>query len=427
MQNYLDLLQSILDFGSPSKDRTEVGTISTFGETLRFPLQTDEGKPTIPLLTTRQIYPRTFVHETLWFLSGSTDVKYLKDNNVSIWDDWVIPETATFVEVEPEKQTAQNMSTWLRCKAPEAYKVWREHQKALGFPVETKEAIKDVTGVDIPSVALASGSIGEGAYGTAWRNWPDTRLVNADDIHNPKWKQRGYTNMGNLALFPHNYVMQRNIDQIADVIKTLKTNPDSRRMIVTAWNPGLIEDAVLPPCHTVQFYYTREFNYSDLIQRVNERGLLEKCIAYFDDYRKDKPEIPDTYVTKKDALFFEMIVPFCKENNIPLRALSLMLVARSQDFPVGSCANIAQYGMLTHLIAQCVGMEAEEFVWVGSNVHVYNNQIPMMKELLTRVPSEKQPTLVLNPAIKNIDDFKFEDIRIEDYEYQPAIKIPIAV
>ena len=140
MQNYLDLLQDILDFGSPSKDRTEVGTISTFGETLRFPLQTDEGKPTIPLLTTRQIYPRTFVHETLWFLSGSTDVKYLKDNNVSIWDDWVIPETATFVEVEPEKQTAQNMSTWLRCKAPEAYKVWREHQKALGFPVETKEA-----------------------------------------------------------------------------------------------------------------------------------------------------------------------------------------------------------------------------------------------------------------------------------------------
>ena len=104
-----------------------------------------------------------------------------------------------------------------------------------------------------------------------------------------------------------------------------------------------------------------------------------------------------------------------------------MLVCRSQDYVAGTVSNIAQYGMLTHLIAQCVGMEAEEFVWVGSNVHVYNNQLPMAKQLLERTPSTNKCTLVLNPAIKNIDDFKFEDIRIEDYEYQPAIKIPIAV
>lgn len=427
MQNYHDLIEDILETGNPSKDRTEVGTLSMFGQIMRFPLQTDDGDKTIPLLTTRQIYPRTFIHETLWFLSGSTDVEYLKNNNVSIWDDWVIPETAQFVGIEPEKQTAQNMSTWLRCKAPEAYKVWREHQKALGFPVETKEAIKDVTGVDIPSVALASGSIGEGAYGTAWRNWPDTRLVNATDIHNPKWYQRGYTNMGNLALFPNKYVMQRNIDQIAVVIDTLKNNPDSRRIIVTAWNPGLLEDAVLPPCHTAQFYYTREFAYYEMFFRVEERGLLSEFDVFFDDYRKDKPEIPDHYQEDKDTLFQEMIAQFCKKNDIPTRALSLLLVCRSQDVPVGTLSNVAQYGMLTHLIAQSAGMEAEELVWVGANAHIYNNQIPMMEELLKRQHSEKQPILVLNPDIKNIDDFKFEDIKIENYDYQPAIKIPIAV
>lgn len=417
MQNYLDLLEDIIAVGAPSKDRTEVGTLSVFGESMRFPLQKEDGSKTIPLLTTRQIYPRTFIHETLWFLSGSTDVKYLKDNNVSIWDEWVIPETATFVEVEPEKQTAQNMSTWLRCKAPEAYKVWREHQKALGFPVETKEAIKDVTGVDIPSVALASGSIGNGAYGTAWRNWPDARLVNAEEIHNPKWKQRGYTNMGNLALFPHNYVMQRNIDQIAEVIQTLKTNPDSRRIIVTAWNPGLLEDAVLPPCHSFFTFYTREYAHAELGIIIEEKHQLKKYEVYHDDCVKTNPNIPHK----------EIAVNFCKENNIPTRGLSLMLVCRSQDYVAGTVSNIAQYGLLAHLIAQCVGMEAEELVWVGSNVHVYNNQLPMAEQLLERTPSTNKPTLVLNPDIKNIDDFKFEDIRIEDYEYQPAIKIPIAV
>ena len=414
MKNYHIELEDILNTGNESKDRTEVGTLSKFGKLMRFPLTEDgivPGEPTIPMLTTRQFFSRSIIRETLWFLSGSTDVKELKDHNVTIWDEWVIPSTAKFTAVEPEKQTAQDMSTWLRCNDPTAYAKWRSHQKTKGFPVETKEEIERVTGTSIPRVRLSSGSIGKGAYGTSWRKWPDTRMVPTTDAANPKWTERGYNNLGPLAHDTNTTVLYREIDQIQNVIDTLKNNPDSRRIIVTAWNPGLLEDAALPPCHSWQQYYTRELDYEELLAYFRKKELFEIFFGTLADKKCAKTQAQS----------------FAKEHGIPTRALSCLLKARSQDFPIGSLGNIFQYALLTHLIAQCVGMVAEEFIWVGGNVHIYNNQVAYMEELLTREPIDTIPVLTLNPEVKNIDDFKFEDITISNYEHHPAMKIPIAV
>ena len=407
MKNYRAQLKEIMDHGNPSQDRTEVGTKSLFGKTMRFPL-TEKGvigaQKTIPLITSRRINPNFFIHETLWFLSGCTDVKYLKDNGVSIWDDWVIPETAAFEEVASEKQTAQDMSTWLRCERPNEYEVWRNNQKALGFPLETKEEILRVSGIEIPPVRLASGSIGNGAYGTAWRKWPDTRVATDSEAARLDLSGKGYDWFGQVKEANFS-VYHRVIDQVQNAIDLLKTNPDSRRIIVSAWNPGLIEEAVLPPCHSFYQFYTRELTYDELV------SSFDTSYDWLGENRKDL-DTAQLHAVKQ---------------GLPTRALSCLLYCRSQDVPVGTVANIAQYSMLTHMVAQCAGMYAEEFVWVGGNTHVYNNQVEKMTELLERIPSFKPPHISLNPDIKNIDDFKFNDIEISNYDPLPGMKIPIAI
>ena len=264
MQQYLNLLNHVMNHGDKKNDRTGTGTLSIFGYQMRFDLSEK-----FPLLTTKKVHLKSVIYELLWFLKGSTNIKYLQDNGVSIWDEWA-----------------------------------DEH-----------------------------GDLGP-VYGSQWRSW------------------RTHDN--------------RSIDQIEKLIIDLKTNPDSRRLIVSAWNVAEIENMKLPPCH---------------------------C-------------------------FFQFYVA----NN----KLSCQLYQRSADIFLGVPFNIASYALLTLMIAQVVNLEPGEFVHTLGDAHIYSNHFDQVNEQLSRQPKEL-PTMHINSNVKNIFDFKFEDFTLSDYDPYPLIKAPVAI
>lgn len=277
MQQYLNLLQHILETGVQKQDRTGTGTISTFGYQMRFDLQKG-----FPLVTTKKVHTKSIIHELLWFLKGETNIQYLKENGVSIWNEW----------------------------------------------------------------ANENGELGP-VYGKQWRSWEgkDGKVV----------------------------------DQISDLIKQIKSNPDSRRLIVSAWNVTELPDMVLMPCHTIFQFYT-------------------------------SPPAPLHGVKSGEEK----------------RSLSCQLYQRSADVFLGVPFNIASYALLTLMIAQVCDFEAGEFIHTFGDVHIYNNHIEQVKLQLSRTPFPL-PAMKLNSSVKNIFDFKFEDFTLENYQNHPAIKAPVAV
>jgi thymidylate synthase len=264
MQQYLDLMRHVRDHGARKTDRTGTGTLSVLGHQMRFDLAHG-----FPVLTTKKLHLRSIIHELLWFLRGDTNIKYLKDNGVSIWDEW---------------------------------------------------ADKD-------------GNLGP-VYGAQWRSWP---------------ARDGST-----------------IDQIADVIARIRKSPDSRRLIVTAWNPADVDKMALPPCHCLFQFYV-----------ANGR-------------------------------------------------LSCQLYQRSADIFIGVPFNIASYALLTHMVAHVTGLKAGEFVHTLGDAHLYLNHLDQANEQLTRTPLPL-PRLIIKRDIKTIDDFRFEDFEIVGYQSHPHIAAPVAV
>lgn len=264
MRQYLDLLQHVLDHGTPREDRTGTGTVGVFGYQMRFPL----GKG-FPLLTTKKLHLRSIIYELLWFLRGDTNIQYLHDHKVTIWDEW----------------------------------------------------------------ADKNGDLGP-VYGSQWRSWPDGR---------------GGT-----------------IDQIANVVNEIKTNPYSRRLMVTAWNPAEIQDMALPPCH---------------------------CLFQF-------------YVSNGK--------------------LSCQLYQRSADIFLGVPFNIASYALLTMMMAQVCDMEPGDFVHTLGDAHIYQNHLDQVKLQLTRDP-RPLPQMLINPEKKDIFSFDYEDFTLTNYDPHPHIKGEVSV
>lgn len=264
MKQYLDLMRHVRDHGTDKADRTGTGTRSVFGYQMRFDLA--DG---FPLVTTKKCHLRSIIHELLWFLQGETNIKYLQDNGVRIWDEW----------------------------------------------------------------ADENGDLGP-VYGYQWRNWP---APNGESI-----------------------------DQISKLVQMIKTNPDSRRLIVSAWNPALVDQMALPPCHALfQFYVANG-------------------------------------------------------------KLSCQLYQRSADIFLGVPFNIASYALLTMMLAQVCGLQPGEFVWTGGDCHLYSNHMEQVAEQLTREPFPL-PTMKINPEIDDIFAFRFEDFELCDYQAHPHIKAAVAV
>ncbi len=264
MHPYLDLMRHVLAHGHRKSDRTGTGTLSVFGYQMRFDLA--QG---FPLVTTKKVHVRSIIHELLWFLKGDTNIRYLKENGVTIWDEW----------------------------------------------------------------ADADGNLGP-VYGYQWRSWPT-----ADGRH---------------------------IDQIAQVIEEIRRNPDSRRLIVSAWNVGEIDKMRLPPCHVLFQFYVADGK------------------------------------------------------------LSCQLYQRIADIFLGVPFNIASYALLTMMIAQVCGLEPGEFVHSLGDAHLYLNHVEQAREQLSRTP-RPLPTMRLNPAVQDIFAFRYEDFTLEGYDPHPAIKAPVAV
>ncbi|MGN0858745.1 MAG: thymidylate synthase [Stenotrophomonas sp.] len=264
MRAYLELLSHVLEHGGEKADRTGTGTRSVFGWQMRYDLS--QG---FPLVTTKKLHLRSIIHELLWFIRGETNIAYLKDHNVRIWDEW----------------------------------------------------------------ADANGDLGP-VYGKQWRSWEGAN---------------GQT-----------------FDQIAWVVEEIKRNPDSRRLIVSAWNVGQLEQMALMPCHSLFQFYVADGK------------------------------------------------------------LSCQLYQRSGDIFLGVPFNIASYALLTHMVAQVCGLQVGDFVHTLGDAHLYSNHLEQAREQLTRQP-RALPRLVLNPAITRLEDFRFEDIAIEGYDPHPAIKAPVAV
>ena len=311
---YLQLIRDILEKGHEKSDRTGTGTKSLFGYQMRFNLA--EG---FPLLTTKKVPFGLIKSELLWFLRGDTNIRFLLEHNNHIWDEWAFKNW-----VESDEYHGPDMTNFgLRAQEDDNFnKVYQDEKKKFCQKI-----------VEDQEFANKFGNLGD-VYGAQWRHW-QTR--------------NGET-----------------IDQIKDVIETIKNNPDSRRMIVTAWNPEDVPLSALPPCHTLfQFY-------------VNDGKL------------------------------------------------SCQLYQRSADVFLGVPFNIASYALLTHMIARETGLEVGEFVHTLGDAHIYLNHLDQVNEQLERSPYDA-PKLWLNPEKKNIMDFEMEDIKVKNYHSHSAIKAPVAV
>jgi thymidylate synthase len=264
MKQYLDLMQDILENGSKKEDRTGTGTLSVFGRQLRFDLEKG-----FPLLTTKKLHTRSIIHELLWFISGDTNIKYLQDNNVTIWNEW----------------------------------------------------------------ADENGDLGP-VYGHQWRHWPRTG--------------------------------GGEVDQIKNLIEQIKSKPDSRRHIVSAWNPAEVDQMALPPCHALFQFYVADGK------------------------------------------------------------LSCQLYQRSADYFLGVPFNIASYALFVHMVAQQTDLIPGEFIWTGGDVHLYLNHLEQAKTHLERTP-KSLPVLHIKRKPESIFDYSFEDFEIREYDPYPTIKAPIAV
>jgi len=340
-KQYQDLLQSILDYGVEKQDRTGTGTKSIFGYTIRHNM-----KDGFPVLTTKKMAWKTMVTELLWFLRGDTNIKYLVDNNCHIWDG-------------------------------DAYKNYLKLTTDTE-PLSQEEFINKIKQNEW-DFAKTWGELGP-VYGKQWRNWGNFFYDNPDPDGD------GFRHL--------------KVDQIQNLINDLKTNPDSRRLMVNAWNVGELDQMVLPPCHYGFQVYTRELSESERFHWYgNKIG---------------------------SHMHHDHIVQEMNQENVPTRAISLMWNQRSVDTFLGLPFNIASYGLLLTILAKEVNMVPDQLIGNLGDTHLYLNHIEQAKEQVGREPFELSTlVMVTNPELK-FDEYVNDNFKLVNYQSHPSIKAPLS-
>ncbi len=384
-KKYTALLQDILDNGVEKKDRTGTGTISVFGREIRHKMS--EG---FPLLTTKKMPFKTIVTELLWFLRGDTNIKYLVDNNCHIWDG---DAYKNYVQKQPHVPIAGNSVGLLG-----------EYKNPI---LSKEEFINKIKTND--EFAKKWGDLGP-LYGKQWREWVYQTRENKEDSDVDSL-------ITGMDVFD-GYRYLRSIDQIANLINELKTNPDSRRLIVNAWNVGEIDQMVLPPCHYGFQLYTRELSLEER-ERLVKGELLDFLV---------KHQSNDWW--ERGLSNYERTIEALNNANIPTRAISLKWNQRSVDTFLGLPFNIASYGLLLEIIAKEVNMIPDELIGSLGDVHLYSNHIEQTKEQINREPYPL-PTLKIENEVKWIEGdclptYSINDFMIENYQSHPTIKAPLS-
>ena len=370
-KQYQDLLQSILDYGVEKKDRTGTGTKSIFGYIIRHNM-----KDGFPLLTTKKMAWKTMVTELLWFLRGDTNIKYLVDNNCHIWDGDAYKRYSIIAGMTAQIESLTQEEFINKIKTDDEFaKTWGE----LG-PI----------------------------YGNQWRSWGRKNVVNYD-LENVKSSDKVKVmdlirDGGDYSKYNVKVTYQNNsIDQITNLINDLKTNPDSRRLMVNAWNVGELDQMVLPPCHYGFQVYTRELSLEERLD------LASKTYDVFDPLDFSIP-------AKVDHDEIDKLYP------VPKRAISLMWNQRSVDTFLGLPFNIASYGLLLMMIADEVGMVPDELIGNLGDTHIYLNHIEQVKEQIGREPMDL-PTVHVRDGIFCSS---VNDVILENYNSHPSIKAPLS-
>ena len=393
-KQYLDLLQDILDNGTYKK--TRAGYVkSVFGRQMRFNLK--EG---LPILTTKKVFTKGIIHELLWFLKGDTNIKYLVDNNVHIWDDDAyrhyldkVKEHNNLVLERDSLKDTETYYDYIYEHFDEKHTDLLDEIDYFGnslkeiVPLSKEEFLNCIINEEYISLLRKYNgeySIIDGKYFII----DDYRYGDLGKVYGHQWRNQG----------------GKHIDQIKNIIEMLKTNPDDRRMICMAWNANDFDEMALPPCHYGFQVYTRELTPTERLE-----WLWEHSNGEYDEWKSPTKSSLD-------------------DLGVPTRELSLMWNQRSCDFGLGFSFNLLSYSILLAMFAQCVNMTCGEVICSLGDVHVYENHIEGLTEQLTRNPNKYSlPKLELNPNIKNIDDFTFDDIKIEGYESYPIIKLPLSV
>lgn len=380
---YLDLMKEILEYGSIKEDRTGTGTISIFGKMLEF----DMSYGAFPLLTTKKVYWKGVVHELLWFLSGNTNIKYLVNNGVNIWNGNAYDYFKKVWSYSNASDTqAPSLDYFL-------YRVKKDSKTRLLHPTTNEK--------------YTYGDLGN-VYGAQWRNWnkqlPMHLFSDHPDKHQSKLYQREIQNP------------KYHVDQISNVIEGLKNNPDSRRHIVSAWNVAEIQVMALPPCHTMFQFYSEELSFNSRWSSNNYKPYdIENEVEYLEGY---------DYITQEQFENFHHNK--MDELGLPKRKLSLLYNMRSNDIFLGAPFNIASYALLLKMVAQVTNHSVGKLKCSLGDCHIYSNHITQVKEQLTREPFSP-PTIELNENINNIDAFRADDIFLKNYKSHPSIKAPMAV
>ena len=388
-KQYQDLLKTILEHGVEKNDRTGTGTKSIFGYTIRHKMS--DG---FPLLTTKKMAWKTMVTELLWFLRGDTNIKYLVDNDCHIWDG---DAYKSFKNSFPIKKS----------NPP------KDYINEAGQLLRQEEFINKIKTDD--DFAKEWGELGP-IYGAQWRSWTKLEPNVGQSGVNKTYIYQGYN-----GLHTH-YLTQ--IDQISNLINDLKTNPDSRRLMVNAWNVGELESMVLPPCHYGFQVYTRELSSDERYNLLSESEKKNFIIAM-------RPMMsPDD---KYDEVHYTIDNYY---KHIPSRAISLMWNQRSVDTFLGLPFNIASYGLLLQIIAKEVNMVPDQLIGNLGDTHLYLNHIDQAKEQIEREPFELPQVLKKDeyhylsdmdiPFTEKVMEFKPDWFKLENYQSHPAIKAPLS-